>query len=378
MSTASPRSLLFLTVDYITRNYKQLCEVQKDLEISNVLNINHISLFGFKNYYCLPSNICELLLQRFFFHHDNSLPLDFLTLFTDADRCPLKRFSMGNVYHKFFYDSYLLIILEMIIKCQNLLELDIGPLYNHILLDTDFSTSNCATTLKKLTTFGVVPGYTLTFWVARYEPFTDSNFIRNFGNLKHLSLDNCRNITDNDVALLASGMKHLESLDLSSTCVSETHVFDQLTTKLKVLIIHNTPLVDHNLTDLLEFSNLRHLDISRTFDDMHDTNVELSKFFTSEKSLPLLTSLDVSGAGTLENEALQSFLHKHRKLCFLGLLDVNHMLKNTVLANVEVNLYNFFTCSYDWKMIRNIYQILLCFWKDKVYARLWHVFVILQ
>jgi hypothetical protein len=230
----------------------------------------------------------------------------------------------------------------MIIKCQNLLELDVGPLYNHILLDTDFSTSNCATTLKKLTTFGVVPGYTLTFWVARYEPFTDSNFIRNFGNLKHLCLDNCRNITDNDVALLASGMKHLESLDLSSTCVSETRVFDQLTTKLKVLIIHNTPLVDHNLTDLLEFSNLRHLDISRTFDDMHDTNVELSKFFTSEKSLPLLTSLDVSGAGTLENEALQSFLHKHRKLCFLGLLDVNHMLKNTVLANVEVNLYNIF------------------------------------
>ena len=332
MSTTSPRSLLYLTVDFIARNYKQLCDVRKDLE--------QFSLLGFKNDYCLPSNICELLLQRFFFHHDNNSPLDFLTLFTDPDRCPLKRFSTGNVYHKFNYDSdsHLLIILDMIIKCQNLLELDVGPLYNHILLDTDFSTSNCATTLKKLTIFAATPGHTLTFWSARFEPFKrdDSLICRNFSNLKHLSLTTCVNVTDNDVAILASEMKHLESLDLSHTCVSATHVFDKLTTKLKALIIHNTPLVYADLTGLLEFSNLHHLDISWKLDDDSDTNVEVSKFLTSEKSLQFLTSLDVSGTGTLDNEALQNFLDKHRKLRFLGLLDVHHKLENAVLKNVEV------------------------------------------
>ena len=343
MSTTSPLSLLHLTVDFIATNYQELCEVRKDVEISNVLNVNRISLLGFKNDYWLPSNICDLLLQRFFFHYDmNCSRLDFLTLFTDPDRCPLKRFSMGNVYHKFSFDSYLLIVLEMVIKCQNLLELDIGPLYNHILIDVDFSLSNCAATLKRIIMFGKTPGHVLPYLGARFEPFMkefdEGRFFRNFSNLKHLSLSNCVNVTDNDVAKLASNLQHLESLDLSSTCVSSAHVFDKLATNLKVLIVHNTLLIDANLTDLLAFSNLRHLDISRTLDNYDHTNLELSRFFMSEKSLQFLTTLDVSGAGTLENEAFESFLDRHRKLCVLGLLDVHHRLKKSVLENVEVKI----------------------------------------
>ena len=330
MSTVSPRSLLYLTVDFIATNYRELCEVQlrKDAQIS---------LLGFRNDYWLPSNICDLLLQRFFSHYDNCSPLDFLTLFTDPDRCPLRRFSMGNVYHKFFFDSYLLIVFEMIIECQNLLELDVGPLYNHILFEKDFSLSKCATTLKRITMFGSTPGNVLPYPRARFEPFiNESNFFRNFGNLKHLSLSNCDNVTDNDVAKLASNLQHLESLDLSSTCVSSAHVLDKLATKLKVLILHNTRLTDTNLTDLLAFSNLHHLDISRKLDDNHDTNFELSKLFMSEECLQFLTSLDISGAGTIESEAFEGFLGRHEKLCVLGLLDVHHRLKKTVLENLKV------------------------------------------
>ena len=338
MSTISPRSLLYLTVDFIARNYQQLCEEQRVVEVhdqpSNITE--RISLLAFKNDCCLPSTTCDLLLQRFFFHYNSSLPLDFLTLFADPGRCPLKRFTTGNVYHKFHVpkDKFLN-ILEMIIKCQNLVELDAGPIFNRKLFETDFSTSRCAITLKKLTICEVVSPGSIPY-VDR--PLTLGNFFRNFSNLRHLSLNNCSNIKDNDVGTLASEMKHLESLDLSSTSVTGTEVFDRLTRKLKVLILHDTPLVDSDLTGLLEFANLCHLDISQKLrDNLNDpTNVKVNMFFTSQKSLLFLTSLDISGTGTLDCKALQIFLHKHSKLCFLGLLGVHCQLPNTMLKNVEV------------------------------------------
>ena len=335
MSTTSPDTLLYLTVDYITKNYLQLCEVRENREVLDGNISGHISLLGFKNDYGLPSNVCDLLLQRFLFNYDiYDEVLEFFTLFTNPSRCPLKRFSMGNVYHKFDYkNSYLITVLRMIIKCQNLLELEVGQLFCHLLFE-DFL--NCSTTLKKLTIFGP--------WSLTSEPYstvtiTHGLFFKNFGNLRHLSLNNCRSIMDSEVEILASEMEHLESLDLSSTSLSVIHVLGKLTTKLKLLIIHNTPCVRGNLADLLEFSNLRHLDISRVIHDNHDTNVELSKFLTSGKHFQHLTSLDVSGCGSLKSDALESFLDNHRKLHFLGLLDVDHRLKKSVMENLEVCTY---------------------------------------
>ena len=325
MSTISPRSLLYSTVDFIAKNYSQLCEIRRDVKVGDDL-----VLLRFKNDYWLPSNICELLLQRFFFHHDINSPLDFLTLFTDPDRFPLKKFSTGNACHKLSLRSNFSLIMEMILRCQNLVELDDGTFINHILFSTDFSTSRSAISLKKMTLCWNLPAFPA-------PQLTHNCFIRNFSNLKHLSLKNFGNIANSDVGTLASEMKHLECLDLSSTSVSVTDVFDKLTTKLKILILHDTPLVYGDLTGLLEFSNLYHLDISQKLDVTHNINAEMSKFFTSEKSLPFLTSLDLSGSGTLESAALQIFLQKHNKLYFLGLLDVHYQLENTVLENIEVH-----------------------------------------
>lgn len=338
MSKSSPRSLLFLSVDCVAKNYRQLCKVREVVKIANEPNLQQVSLLAFSHYCCLPSNICELLLQRFMFHYDQNWLLDYLTLFTDPVRCPLKRFSIANVYHKFYdHNLYVLIVLELIIKCQNLLELDVGPVYNHILLNTDFSKSNCVNSLKKLMIFGAVPEYVATFWSRRDEPLTNAYFMKNFSNLKHLCFDSCLNMTDNGVSILAAEMQHLESLDLSSTSVSKTHVFDKLKTKLKVLILHNTPLSSFsNLTDLLDFSNLCHLDISQKFDIFNINNAQLSEFFSSDKSLPYLAALDISGSRALEKGELHSFLDKHKSLHFLGLLDVHHRVENEVLANFEV------------------------------------------
>lgn len=358
MSTTSPASLLYLTVDFIARSYKQLCDVKDSVGIGEdhcKMDDYTIPVLVFKRNCGLPSGVCELLLQRFLFHHDNSSSIDFFTLFTNPDRCPLKKFSLTNVYHKFFYDSYLFNTLKMIINCQNLQELDVGPFCNHIILHPDFSKSNCVTTLKKLTISGHTSGHTrghtqVTFWSALPKPIRDG-FLRNFTNLKHLSLRDCRvNVQDNDVEMLASKMKHLESLDLSSTSVSTVHVLTKLTKSLKVLIIHNTPLARSNLTDLFNFSNLRHLDISRKIDDDGDdtSDSELNKFFTSKHCLTLLTSLDISGAGILDNNAFKHFFYNHKRLCFLGLLGVHHGLNfcNTLMMeNVEVSTFNiFWTC----------------------------------
>ncbi|XP_028404697.1 protein zyg-11 homolog [Dendronephthya gigantea] len=344
MCTTSPGSLLYLTVDFIAKNYKQLCDVRKYVENgeehSYKMDHYYIPVLVFKRDCCLPSVVCELLLQRFLFHYNSSSSIDFFTLFTNPDRCPLKKFSLANVYHKFFYDhdSSLFNILKMIISSQNLQELDTGPLYNHIILDTDFSKSNCVTTLKKVTISGHTSGHTrVSFLSAQEKPIRDS-FLGNFTNLKHLSLRDCEvNIKDNDVEILASELKHLESLDLSSTLVSTIHALNKLAKSLKVLIIHNTPLVQSNMTDLFNFSNLRHLDISRKINEDNDnmSDSELNKFFTSKHCLTLLTSLDISGAGILDNDAFQHFFEKHKRLCFLGLLGVHHRLNSCNALRME-------------------------------------------
>ena len=346
MSRCSPHSLLYLTVDFIAVNYKKVCFVKKKQEGCNF----DISWLGWSHYesYRLPLPVSELLLQRFLFHFRLTTSMDFLTLFTDPSSCPLRKFSLANVYFKYLCNSnYLKFVLPMIIKSQKLIELNIGAENCHLLADMETFTSNCAS-LKYLSIFGFYDGHVSAkrLCSSKHQIFKNPTFPRIFQNLHYLSLCNCSYIGDDEIIIITAEMKNLNSLDLSKTKVANTNSFKNISKQLKMLVLHDTPLVYNDLRDLLEFPNLQHLDISHSLQvsQLYDENDEvvdgddyLHTFFTSGKSLPFLKMLDISGNKISDVNAFQIFLQRHEKLSFLGLLGIIDRIETKIIGNLEVD-----------------------------------------
>ena len=304
MCNVSPNSLQFLTIDVVAQNYQTLChEVQEEVKYGRESVV--FSKLVFKGGFFLPSSISGRLLQRMVNVQHNTISSDILRLFTDPQACPLRRFCVGNVLRN-GEDSHLEFMLRLVLIKQDLIELDISPFVDEY--HTDLSDFKISVSLKHL--------------VLSPADSASMDFILTFNNLRHLDVSNSKCIGDKELELFAFQLINLKSLDISLSDVKTVEAFGALKNKLKTLILYETPFICkvENLLGLLEFSNLEFLDISQ-----HSGKCKpgvFSQFLTGSVVLQYLTSLDISGAGKIDNKALKAFMQSHPKFRFLGLLHV--------------------------------------------------------
>lgn len=323
MSTVSPNSLLFVALDVIARNYQTLCH--KALEEISTDNGNNIVYYKmvFQDNLSLPPCISEILLRKLLDIQNNIINSDILSLFVDPEVCSLRRLRVGNVLRN-ESDSNLELFIRLVLKRQELVELDLNSLLEDF--DTNYSDSKTAVSLEHLSLSPVINSFAL-------------DFILTFNNLKYLDVSDSGIISDKEVGLLASSLYSLESLDLSSTSVESVEVFGVLRMKLKLLSLHDTPLIFRDLPGLLQFTNLEFLDISQSTQVIGTNDLQqnlLKQFLFGSNVLQSLSSLDISGVGEVDDKAMVYFLDSHQNLKFIGLLNVEQTVTNFIPENVEV------------------------------------------
>ena len=194
--------------------------------------------------------------------------------------------------------------------------------------------------------------------------------ILKFTNLTSLNLSST-DIKNPCLDILLDTLTNLENLDLSSCHgIHSFHSLLKLSSKLKSLNLalcpihlQNNPSIYHIFYQL-EF--LEYLDISQEASGTvrADPNSEINLFLRQIFCLPRLKYIDLSGHANISANSLQTFIHYHRQLQFLGLfltqekyfpclldptdssysrtrrytLDIEHLL-NTTITEEHLQLY---------------------------------------
>ena len=150
-----------------------------------------------------------------------------------------------------------------------------------------------------------------------------------FTNLTSLNLSST-DIKNPCLDILTDSLRNLDQLDLSSCrSIKLFHCLLKLSSKLKWLNLYNC--IFHMQQNpsifqiLYQLKHLEYLDLSndQTLQDHSPTTIdhdsEINRFLRQTNCLPRLKHFDLSGQKTISSNSLQTFLHAHPNLKFLGL-----------------------------------------------------------
>ncbi|ENN81456.1 protein zer-1 homolog [Dendroctonus ponderosae] len=275
---SEPKKLLDLCFNYINKDLEAICEFTG---YSGYLKLKHgISL---------PVEICEKLLSvrsESLYSVDSS----FINIFKDTSNTRLKRVRLrkGKIYDH-----------------------DLEVLLSHELLDLDIAQNkdlshNC---IRHLSTHGssllslsigehvnIFPA--LTFGNMEKWP---QNCILNVPNLRRFALKGCHHLPDTFYAVLLNPMTYLTHLDLSNCGSLGSFSYSEHLVSLRSLILYNVDNIDEMIPAICKLKTLTHLDVSQSRDEHRKFPKSTATLTALVKSLPHLTSLDISGtnlAGT--------------------------------------------------------------------------------
>ena len=109
-------------------------------------------------------------------------------------------------------------------------------------------------------------------------------------------------LTRHGLEIIAEDLPCLESLDISSTHISDISPLRKCKDRLKSLCMYNLqlPSSDDTASILCELVHLRHLDVSgdtlgQSFITVHPTQFQISIYLERTAANPQLMSLDISG-----------------------------------------------------------------------------------
>ena len=149
-------------------------------------------------------------------------------------------------------------------------------------------------------------------------------------NLRVLSVSHTE-FNHHGLEMVVEDLKHLESLDISETGISDISPLRSCRDRLQALVMHNLKISNAAVDVIVELVRLRHLDVSRDTEFSRFQGYVLFDYMTSSLSvnhllsslnLKYLESLDISGYDGIQMEdTLIPFIRSHPRLNFLGLLD---------------------------------------------------------
>ncbi|XP_015278775.1 PREDICTED: protein zyg-11 homolog B-like [Gekko japonicus] len=145
---------------------------------------------------------------------------------------------------------------------------------------------------------------------------------RCFSQLSGLRVLSITNVAfrDEDLAEVAS-LPRLESLDISSTSVTDITALVACKDRLRSLTMHGLKRLSMSAPKFLdvmrELKYLNHLDIS---DEQHSRSDIPFRLLGEKDILPDLVSLDISGSKYITDEAVEAFVRHRPTMRFVGLL----------------------------------------------------------
>lgn len=295
-STISADSLENITLNYICKNIEKLCyEVQEP--------VGNLNKLAFKIPLFLHEQLAESILRQL--ACSGRLTLKILTLFLDRATCRLRKASIQD---------------------SDIREIGIRLLLmHHTINDLDLRKTNIAFTelvVSSLKGYECI-NHLRRLIISQAKSGLEPAAICAFKNLVYLDISKNR-IDDSDLKKICNSLSNLEELNISCTAISDADSFGSLKTKLKCLKAYNCPVAWNNPTDFAQFTELRHLDISRNpgmpqgYDWPRDAE-KLEMLLQDTEALKELHVLDISGTPRVMDYPLEVFISSHPKLTFLGL-----------------------------------------------------------
>ncbi len=272
----SPGSLQEVCLDYISSNIEALCETQTSEDTGE-------SCMVFKEEdSCFHSSLSDLLLV--YLNDKHKLNDETLSLFTSLSTC---------LKHVQIKDAPVTVKGLRVLRAHKIVELETvgikGTSVNDIIgCLGEWTLSNLRTLNVANTSFMNSAKFCVVVSLSKLKSLQSLN-------VSHTEFNR------HGLEIIAVDLPHLVSLDISGTPISDLSPLRKCKSRLKSLSMYNLKASNPDVVPVLcELENLRHLDVSDDFSPQPFVNLEPEKFRVDDllerhRSLPLLTSLDVSG-----------------------------------------------------------------------------------
>ncbi|XP_071445512.1 protein zer-1 homolog [Hetaerina americana] len=286
---SAPESLLDLCFKYVVSHLETICYVDPDTKDRRL-----------KDGLTLPSEICEKLLEVYQ-QSGHSLEDKFVKIFENTQTTRLRRVHLRNA---------------------NITDHGLCILLRHKLMELDLS--NCVFITKRslwhINEFGdsllslvIGPAVNMLQDTLHHDsteelgetsssPFFKRGFIIRAPNLRRLAVRNLNvQVEVWFFRLLVQSLKNLTHLDLSGSYGLDNLSYLCRLNNLTSLVLHNVRRLQETIGSICLLEKLRHLDVSQS-NEKHGTFMNENQTLAMlVESLPLLSSLDISGtnlAGT--------------------------------------------------------------------------------
>lgn len=273
----APESLADICFEYILNHLESICDY--DSFTGNLKLRSGVTL---------PVEICERLLNARLNSSSRVNP-SFINIFRDRQATRLKRVKLNSID---IADRDLKVLLN-----HGLVELEISNIpalsYESLCNIAQSSVNLMSLTISDCPSVIQTPTLQLNLEVWDYNIFR--YHILNSLNMRKLCLRNFERVHTSFYETYLKPLEGLTHLDLSNSKELANLSCIQHLTNLTSLILYNVGKIEMAIPSICTLTNLRHLDISQSRDDRGKYEKPNRLLATIVKSLPKLTSLDISG-----------------------------------------------------------------------------------